>query len=152
MALPWREHDLEHLREVADRISAMIAADTDRRTALGRVARAVEQRGAMADLLIDYAGRWFKESNGQSLLIGPELYWLLTESDDEPQADRGAAKRARGMLLLCVFDGLSRQRPQDSALGGNREIVTEFTPLPTNGAANGVTPALNSQIVVSQPG
>jgi hypothetical protein len=150
MALPWREQDVEHLREVASRIAAMIAADTDRRTALGRVVRAVEQRGAMSDLLIDYAGRWFKESNGQSLLIGPELYWLLTESDEDPHADRGAAKRARGMLLLCVFDGLSRHRPPEPALAAEHSMVTEFAPLPTNGA-NGITPALNTQIVVSQP-
>lgn len=113
MTLPhWRDPDLEQLREVASRIVVLAKADTDQRTTLTRFTEATEHRDALVELLIDYSSRWFSQHKGQSVLVGPELYWLLTEPDgDEARttAGRGAAKRARGMLLMCLLENISRQ-------------------------------------------
>jgi len=110
----WRDQELIQLREVAGRIATVVHAGPDRRSALARLTAASENRDELANLLIEYSGQWFNECNGQSILVDPELYWLLTEPDlssgtvQTETLEQGIAKRARGMLLIFILENLAR--------------------------------------------
>lgn len=67
-------------------MAAVILSTVDRSTALNQLTEAADSAEAFTDLLIEYSSRWFHESGGQSILIGPELFWMLSE----PTARQGA--------------------------------------------------------------
>jgi hypothetical protein len=111
----WRAPDTDQIGEVADRIAEIVQSLPDRRTALAQLIDALADRRLLADVLTDYCARWFVADDGQSILVGPELYWLLTASDSDdgrpflstlPEG-YGPPSRLRGMLLVCVLQSLA---------------------------------------------
>ncbi|PXX71208.1 hypothetical protein DFR70_101630 [Nocardia tenerifensis] len=150
MTLPQLpDPDITQLREVADRIATLIQRNTDGSGGLPRFVDALRQSGPIAELLIEYSVRWFNDSNGESVLLGPELYWLLTET--VPVEDRGTAgeglgpaglnchpvTRMRQLLLICVLEKLSTrpwrpETPEQAAAMVKRRYSDTATPvLPT---------------------
>ncbi|WP_405164243.1 hypothetical protein OG203_03750 [Nocardia sp. NBC_01499] len=150
MTLPqWPDHDITQLREVADRIATLIQRNVESTGGLPRFVDALRQSGPIAELLIEYSVRWFNDNNGESVLLGPELYWLLTET--VPIEDRGVAgegfgqagmnchpvTRTRQMLLVCVLEKLSTrpwrpETPEEAAAMVKRRYSDTATPvLPT---------------------
>lgn len=121
----WRAPDTDQLGEVADRIAEIIQSLPDRRSALAQLIDALADRRLLADVLTDYCARWFVADDGQSILVGPELYWLLTASDSDdgrpflsnlPEG-YGPPSRLRGMLLVCVLQSLAAaQAPHSGSI------------------------------------
>ncbi|CAM4526166.1 hypothetical protein NONI108955_43505 [Nocardia ninae] len=118
MTLPqWPDHDITQLREVADKIATLIQRNAEGSGGLPRFVDALQQSGPIADLLIEYSVRWFNDSRGESVLLGPELYWVLTETvspEDrggegygQPATNCHPVTRTRQMLLICVLEKLS---------------------------------------------
>ncbi|WP_069162656.1 hypothetical protein [Nocardia altamirensis] len=121
MTLPKRpDHDITQLREVADRIATLIQRNVEGTGGLPRLVDALKQSGQIADLLIEYSVRWFNDNHGESILLGPELYWLLTETVPHEEDGGGSevdchpVTRTRQMLLICVLEKLSTRpwRPE----------------------------------------
>ncbi|AFU02256.1 hypothetical protein O3I_021485 [Nocardia brasiliensis ATCC 700358] len=150
MTLPkLADHDITQLREVADRIATLIQRNSDGSGGLPRFVEALRQSGPIAELLIEYSVRWFNDSNGESVLLSPELYWVLTET--VPPEERGTAgeglgqagmnchpvTRTRQMLLICVLEKLSTrpwrpETPEEAAAMVKRRYSDTARPvLPT---------------------
>ncbi|MGF6881020.1 hypothetical protein ABIA39_000900 [Nocardia sp. GAS34] len=112
--------DVGQFREIADRVVSLIQASSDRPGTLNQFIEAMSSAEMFTDLLIAYANRWFVETGGQSILLGPEMFWLLSSPDARggtviadaiPEADtaRGSGERSRKMLLICLFESLAHQ-------------------------------------------
>lgn len=150
MTLPqWPDQDITQLREVADRIATLIQRNIDGSGGLPRFVDALRQSGPIAELLIEYSVRWFNDSNGESVLLGPELYWLLTETvpvEDRAPAGEGFGQngmnchpvtRTRQMLLICVLEKLSTrpwrpETPEQAAAMVKRRYSDNATPVLPN--------------------
>lgn len=137
----WRAPDTEQLGEVADRIAEILQTLPDRRVALAHVVDALADRRMLAELLTDFSARWFIADDGQSILVGPELYWLLTAADDDHgrpfvsdlAEGYGPPSRLRGMLLTCVLQSLA--------------AAQAAVPLQSRSVAPGMVASLNTTVV-----
>jgi hypothetical protein len=148
----WRAPDTDQIGEVADRIAEVLQTLPDRRAALAHLIDASADRRQLADLLTDYCARWFVADDGQSILVGPELYWLLTASDNDdgrpfitslPEG-YGPPSRLRGMLLVCVLQSLAAAR--GPAAGNSiplqpHRVPTGVAPLNTTVVSHSITVA-----------
>lgn len=153
MALPQSpDKDIEQLRSVAGRIATLIQNGDNKGAALSRFTEALTRDGQLADLLIEYSSRWFQDTNGKSILVGPELFWLLTAAESRGATDQSAPKpaeeyteirRSRHILLLCVMENLAgaESRPEPTT-GPEPKAKPETAPRFPNGAP----PVLNSRV------
>ncbi|MFB8276659.1 hypothetical protein ACFYO1_43575 [Nocardia sp. NPDC006044] len=144
----WQDQDVDQFREVASRLASVIQSSVDRSGALSQLTESVESGDAFTDLLIEFAGRWFHETGGQSVLIGPELFWLLSEPnlrkgissalrgpETAPDLEYSVSRRSRKLLLICVFETLA----QNQWLAGNiGEHVGMNGVNGMNGSVNGI--------------
>lgn len=126
----WQDLGVEHFREVALRLASVIQSSVDKAAALNQLTAAADSGEAFTDLLIEYSGRWFNETGGQSILIGPELFWLLSEPSarkvigggsrgQEPMVEQEhtVSHRSRKLLLVCVLETLAQNQWVPGALG-----------------------------------
>lgn len=116
----WQDQGLEQFRELAIRLASIIQSSLDRSGSMTQLTEAIGNAEAFTDLMIEYSGRWFIETGGRSTLMGPELFWMLSEpgprrgtaagvrgqeTSAEPELSGG--QRGRKLLLICVFEALA---------------------------------------------
>ncbi|MFE9325922.1 hypothetical protein ACQPXH_02320 [Nocardia sp. CA-135953] len=119
----WQDQGVEQFREVAGRLASVIQSGIDRSGALNQFAESISSGETFTDLMIEYASRWFTETGGRSTLIGPELFWLLSEPNPRRVSGAGlrvqdsyldteltAGQRARILLLICVYEALAQNQ------------------------------------------
>lgn len=115
----WQNQNVDQFREIAGRLASVIETSLDRTGAMAQFTESLASAETFTELMIEYSGRWFTETGGRSLLIGPELFWLLSEPGprrnsgmrgQESPADfeQSAGTRARKLLLICVFEALTQ--------------------------------------------
>ncbi|MCX4090842.1 hypothetical protein [Nocardia sp. alder85J] len=127
--------DVNQFREVAGRLASIIQNSPDRTAALNRFVEAVSDADVFTDMVISYAGRWLAETSGQSVLIGPEMFWQLSSPDtratglvgDGGCADNGCGERSRKMLLVCVLEGLAQNHWHPSGVSEHRAPASMLT-------------------------
>ncbi|MFD0365171.1 hypothetical protein ACFQZZ_27380 [Nocardia sp. GCM10030253] len=119
----WQDQGIDQFREIGGRLAAVILSTVDRSTALNQLTEAADSAEAFTDLLIEYSGRWFHESGGQSILIGPELFWMLSEPtprqggngmirshESHPSLEYTVSRRGRKLLVTCVLEALAQSQ------------------------------------------
>ncbi|MFI9505707.1 hypothetical protein [Nocardia sp. NPDC052566] len=119
----WQDLGVDQFREVALRLASVIQSSPDKAAALNQLTEAADSGESFTDLLIEYSGRWFNETGGQSILIGPELFWLLSEPTPRKIINGGArgqeimteqehtvSHRGRKLLLVCVLETLAQNQ------------------------------------------
>ncbi|MFQ6326468.1 hypothetical protein ACLMAL_10060 [Nocardia sp. CWNU-33] len=118
----WQDQGIDQFREIGGRLAAVILSTVDRSTALNQLTEAADSAEAFTDLLIEYSSRWFHESGGQSILIGPELFWMLSEPtarqggnairshESHPVLEYTVSQRGRKLLVTCVFEALAQSQ------------------------------------------
>lgn len=116
--------DVSQFREVAGRLASIIQSSPDRINVLNKLVEAVSDPETFTDLILRYAGRWLTETGGQSVLIGPEMFWRLSSPDgrtgaliaeSSPSVDNGGGERTRKMLLVCVLESLAQSQWHSAA-------------------------------------
>ncbi|UGT61088.1 hypothetical protein [Nocardia asteroides] len=123
----WPDQDLPLLREVAGRIAVVIQGSTDSRQALADFTEALPHAGQLARVLIEYSSRWFDRSSGDSTMMGPELFWTLTEfvppalpqNREQGGTEYHHVERTRHLLLICVLEQLAVTQFAPAAQGGD---------------------------------
>ncbi|MFE3320975.1 hypothetical protein [Nocardia sp. NPDC059195] len=116
----WQDQGVEQFRELALRLASIIQSNLDRSGSMTQFTEAVGNAEAFTDLMIEYSGRWFIETGGRSTLMGPELFWMLSEpgprrstvtglrgQESPPESEISAGQRGRKLLLICVFEALA---------------------------------------------
>lgn len=119
----WQDQGIDQFREVAGRLASVIQSGIDRSGALNQFAESVGNGETFIELMIEYSSRWFTETGGRSTLIGPELFWLLSEPSPRRVSGTGlraqesyldteltAGQRARILLLICVYEALAQNQ------------------------------------------
>ncbi|MEU0503889.1 hypothetical protein ACWEO2_11325 [Nocardia sp. NPDC004278] len=119
----WQDQGIDQFREIAGRLASVIQSGIDRSGALNQFAESVNNGEAFTELMIEYSSRWFTETGGRSILIGPELFWLLSEPSPRRASGTGlraqesyldteltAGQRARILLLVCVYEALAQNQ------------------------------------------
>ncbi|WP_433197743.1 hypothetical protein ACQP1G_01885 [Nocardia sp. CA-107356] len=119
----WQDQGIEQFRDVAGRLASVIQSGLDRSGALNQFAESVSSGEAFTELMIEYSSRWFTETSGRSTLIGPELFWLLSEpsprrvtgaslraQESYLDTELTAGQRARILLLICVYEALAQNQ------------------------------------------
>ncbi|MFI5778287.1 hypothetical protein [Nocardia sp. NPDC051570] len=127
--------DMGQYRELAGRLASLMQAGPERAGALNQFIEAVANPQMFTDMLIAYAGRWFNETGGASVLLGPEMFWALS-APDAPSGNSIAAEMAayaeisggernRKMLLICLLEHLAQNQWQAATAGlSEPRIVT----------------------------
>ncbi|MFE7802937.1 hypothetical protein [Nocardia sp. NPDC057440] len=131
----WQDQGIDQFREVGGRLAAVILSTVDRSTALNQLTEAADSAEAFTDLLIEYSSRWFHESGGQSILIGPELFWLLSEPnprqanntmirshESHPTLEYTVSQRGRKLLVTCVLEALAQSQWLPGSINENGEF------------------------------
>ncbi|MCM6777530.1 hypothetical protein NDR87_28715 [Nocardia sp. CDC159] len=119
--------DMGQYRELAGRLASLMQAGPERAAALNQFIEAVANPQLFTDMLIAYAGRWFNETGGASVLLGPEMFWALS-APDAPTGNSIAAEMAayaeisggernRKMLLICLLEHLAQNQWQTATAG-----------------------------------
>ncbi|WP_330251123.1 hypothetical protein OG874_33835 [Nocardia sp. NBC_00565] len=119
----WQDQGIDQFREIAGRLASVIQSGIDRSGALNQFAESISSGEAFTDLMIEYSSRWFTETGGRSILIGPELFWLMSEPSPRRVSGTGmrvqesyldteltAGQRARILLLICVYEALAQNQ------------------------------------------
>ncbi|MEV0250032.1 hypothetical protein AB0H76_25780 [Nocardia sp. NPDC050712] len=125
MAQPvWQDQGFDQFRDVARRLASVIQCSDDRKTALSQFTDGTRSGEAFTELLIEWSSRWFNESGGQQILVGPELFWLLSEPEprkgirsqipggDVREIEPTPGQRGRKLLLVCVLETLAQTQWQ----------------------------------------
>ncbi|MBF6328912.1 hypothetical protein [Nocardia transvalensis] len=121
--------DMGQYRELAGRLASIMQSGPERAGALNQFIEAVSNPQMFTDMLIAYAGRWFNETGGASVLLGPEMFWALS-APDAPVGNSLAAEMAtyaegsisggernRKMLLICLLEHLAQNQWQAATAG-----------------------------------
>ncbi|MEU8894959.1 hypothetical protein [Nocardia sp. NPDC048505] len=121
----WQDQGFDQFRDVARRLASVIQCSDDRAAALNQFTEGTRSGQSFTELLIEWSGRWFSESGGQQILVGPELFWLLSEPDPRKgirsqlpggdghgEAEPTPGQRGRKLLLVCVLETLSQTQWQ----------------------------------------
>lgn len=115
----WQDQGVDQFREIAIRLASIIQNSLDRSGAMTQFTDAFSNVEAFTDLMIEYSGRWFSETGGRSTLMGPELFWMLSEPaprrspaagmriQELGESESNSGHRARKLLLICVFEALT---------------------------------------------
>ncbi|MGW4530162.1 hypothetical protein ACWEOI_04350 [Nocardia sp. NPDC004340] len=116
----WQDQGVDQFREIAIRLASIIQNSLDRSGAMTQFTDAFGNVESFTDLMIEYSGRWFTETGGRSTLMGPEMFWMLSEPaprrspaagirihDVAGESDSTSGHRARKLLLICVFEALT---------------------------------------------
>ncbi|WP_196814472.1 hypothetical protein [Nocardia sp. BMG111209] len=128
--------DVNQFREVAGRLATIIQNSQDRTTALNRFVEAVSDADVFTDMVINYAGRWLAETSGQSVLIGPEMFWQLSApdiragglvGDGNGCGENGCGERSRKMLLVCVLESLAQTHWHPNNVAEHRAPASVLT-------------------------
>ncbi|MFX0580211.1 hypothetical protein [Nocardia nepalensis] len=120
----WQDQGVDQFREIAGRLASVIQSGIDRSGALNQFAESISSGETFTELMIEYSSRWFTETGGRSILIGPELFWLLSEpsprrvsgtslraaQDSYMDTELTAGQRARILLLICVYEALAQNQ------------------------------------------
>ncbi|MEV0297267.1 hypothetical protein [Nocardia sp. NPDC050710] len=119
----WQDQGVDQFREIAGRLASIIQSSLDRSGAMTQFTDAIGNADAFTDLMIEYSGRWFSETGGRSTLMGPELFWMLSEPgprraalsgmrghESTSESDISAGQRGRKLLLICVFEALAQSQ------------------------------------------
>ncbi|ATL71249.1 hypothetical protein [Nocardia terpenica] len=129
-----QHHDVKQFRELAGRLASLMQSP-DRAGSLNQFVEAVASPDMFTDMLIAYAGRWFNETGGQSVLVDPELFWSL--SAPEVRATGGpiaelaacaesscvAGERCRKMLLVCLLETFAQNQWPLGVTGEQRMTI-----------------------------
>jgi hypothetical protein len=108
----WQNQGIDQFREVATRLASLLQTGSDPAGAVGQFAAATTAE-EFTNLLIAYSGRWFHETSGQTALIAPELFWLLSEPDvtttraglqDLGSGESSVGERSRKLLVICLYE------------------------------------------------
>jgi hypothetical protein len=144
--------DVSQFREVAGRLASIIQSSPDRISALNKLVEAVSDPETFTDLILRYAGRWLTETGGQSVLIGPEMFWHLSAPDgrngalitDNSSGVDGCGERTRKMLLVCVLESLAQTQWHSAGTAEQRTAANNLTdPRPAGNIAGEHTIANN---------
>ncbi|WP_254205844.1 hypothetical protein [Nocardia alni] len=128
--------DISQFREVASRLASVIQSSPDRINSLNKFVEAVSDPDTFTDMILRYAGRWLTETSGQSVLIGPEMFWQLSSperrsgsliADSSPCVDNGCGERTRKMLLVCVLESLAQSQWHSVAATEHRAAANNLT-------------------------
>ncbi|MET8426476.1 hypothetical protein [Nocardia sp. NPDC004860] len=119
----WQDQGVDQFREIASRLASIIQNSLDRSGAMTQFTDAVGNVETFTDLMIEYSGRWFSETGGRSTLMGPELFWMLSEpgprrgpvvgmrgQESGVESEVNSGHRARKLLLICVFEALAHSQ------------------------------------------
>jgi hypothetical protein len=117
-------------RDLAIRLASVMPGP-DRSGALNHFIDAASDPDKFIEALIAYAGRWFNETGGQSVLLDPEMFWALTASDSSlgemlaelgSKSDTGYSSggRCRSMLVVCLFETFTQNQWPVSSTGEQR--------------------------------
>ncbi|WP_225731899.1 MULTISPECIES: hypothetical protein [unclassified Nocardia] len=126
----WQDLGVEQFREVALRLASVIQSSVDKPAALNKLIDAADSGETFTDLLIEHSARWFHETGGQSILVGPELFWLLSEPTPKKVLNGGArgqeiiaeqehtvSHRSRKLLVVCVLETLAQNQWVTNGIG-----------------------------------
>ncbi|MFQ6398338.1 hypothetical protein ACLMAJ_33475 [Nocardia sp. KC 131] len=119
----WQDQGVDQFRDIAGRLASIIQSSLDRSGAMTQFTDALGSAEAFTDLMIEYSGRWFAETGGRSTLMGPELFWMLSEpsprrgtqsglrgQESLADSETSAGHRGRKLLLICVFEALAQSQ------------------------------------------
>jgi hypothetical protein len=123
--------DVNQFREVAKRLASVLQSSPDRITALNTFVEAVSDPEVFTDIIVGYAGRWLSETGGQTVLVGPEMFWQLSApggrgqasiSESSASVETGCGERARKMLLVCVLESLAHNQQHSAGAAEHRKM------------------------------
>ena len=129
----WQDQTVDQFREIGSRLASVMQNSIDRAGTMNQFAEAINNADAFTDLLIEYSSRWFSETGGRSTLIGPELFWLLSEpgprrgagsrmQESHPDPELTTGQRSRKLLLLCVYEAMTQTQWVPETVGDHHIV------------------------------